>query len=75
MEAGLKITGQKEDIIKTRFYEIGEIVYYLKSTPWQVPDFTVEKYYEKLKDIDKIINNTGYIDFTCHRFLIIADKK
>ncbi len=74
-EAGLKITKQKEDIVKTRFYDIGAIVYYLKAVPWQVPDFTVEKYFNKLKEIDNIIQTEGYIDFTCHRFLVIASKE
>lgn len=29
-EAGLIIAEQKEDIVKTRFYDIGAIVFYLK---------------------------------------------
>lgn len=73
-EAGLKIGEQKEDIVKTRFYDIGAIVFYLKTIPWQVPDFTVEKYFERLKEIDNLIQKEGYIDFTCHRFLVIANK-
>lgn len=74
-KAGLKITEQKEDIVKTRFYDIGAIVFYLKAIPWQVPDFTVEKYFKRLKSIDHIIQQAGYIDFTCHRFLVIANKE
>ncbi|NLG89248.1 MAG: class I SAM-dependent methyltransferase [Clostridiaceae bacterium] len=74
-EAGLKITEQKEDIVKTRFYDIGAIVFYLKAVPWQVPDFTAEKYFNRLKEIDNLIQKEGYIDFTCHRFLIIAGKE
>jgi ubiquinone/menaquinone biosynthesis C-methylase UbiE len=73
-EAGLKVTEQKEDIVKTRFYDIGAIVFYLKAIPWQVPDFTVEKYFERLKEINNLIQKEGYIDFTCHRFFIIANK-
>lgn len=74
-EAGLKIAEQKEDIVKTRFYDIGAIVFYLKAIPWQVPGFTVEKYFERLKEIDSQIQKAGYIDFTCHRFLVIANKE
>ena len=74
-EAGFKITEQKEDIVKTRFYDIGAIVFYLKAVPWQVPDFTVEKYFERLKQIHNMIQKEGYIDFTCHRFLVIAYKE
>lgn len=74
-EAGLKIIEQKEDIVKTRFYDIGAIAFYLKAVPWQVPDFTVEKYFQRLKEIHNMIQKEGYIDFTCHRFLVIAYKE
>lgn len=74
-EAGLKVTEQKEDIVKSRFYDIGAIVFYLKAIPWQVPDFTIEKYFERLKEIHHLIQENSYIDFTCHRFLIIANKE
>ena len=74
-EAGLKIIEQKEDIVKTRFYDIGAIVFYLKAIPWQVPDFTVDKYFGSLKEIDNLIQKEGYIDFTCHRLFIIAYKE
>ncbi len=63
---------QKEDLVKTRFYDIGAIVFYLKAIPWQVPDFSVKKFYDKLKTLDGVIQKEGYVDFTCHRFLIAA---
>ncbi|WP_042678903.1 methyltransferase domain-containing protein [Anaerosalibacter massiliensis] len=71
----LKVLEQKEDLIKTRFYDIGAIVYYLKAIPWQVPDFTIERYFDKLVEIHNIIEKLGYIDFTCHRFFIISSKE
>ncbi|MCR2044845.1 class I SAM-dependent methyltransferase [Anaerosalibacter massiliensis] len=71
----LKVLEQKEDLIKTRFYDIGAIVYYLKAIPWQVPDFTIERYFDKLVGIHNIIEKLGYIDFTCHRFFIISSKE
>ncbi|GFN34935.1 class I SAM-dependent methyltransferase [Tepidimicrobium xylanilyticum] len=74
-EVGLKIVEQKEDLVKTRFYDIGAIVFYLKAIPWQVPDFTIEKYFERLEEIDNLIQKEGYIDFTCHRFFIIANRE
>jgi len=55
--------------------DTGAIVYYLKAISWQVPGFTVEKYFDKLKKIDSIIQNESYIDVTCHRFLIIACRE
>lgn len=74
-ENGFNVTLEKEEFVKTRFYDVGAIVFYLKAIPWQVPNFTIKRYLEKLKDIDRIIQKDGYIDFTCHRFLVVADKK
>lgn len=72
---GLKILEEKEDLVKTRFYDIGAIVYYLKAVPWQVPDFTIERYFDRLVEIHNIIDESGYIDVTCHRFFIMASKE
>ena len=74
-EVGLNIFEQREDLVKTRFHDIGAIVYYLKAIPWQVPDFTIEKYFDKLLKIHNMIEKLGYVDFTCHRFFIMANKE
>lgn len=55
-----------------RFYDIGALVYYLKAIPWQVPDFSIEKYEEKLYLIHKIIQSKGFFDVKQHRFIIKA---
>ncbi|QVK17795.1 methyltransferase domain-containing protein [Mycoplasmatota bacterium] len=68
------ILKQKEDITKTRFYDIGAIIYYLKAIPWQIPDFSIAKYRNHLIKIHNMIKETGYLDITCHRFFIIAKK-
>ncbi|MCM0006657.1 MULTISPECIES: class I SAM-dependent methyltransferase [Bacillus cereus group] len=66
------ILDAKEEFPFQRFYDIGAIVYYLKAIPWQIPDFTVERYYEELYRIHEIILQKGYFDVTQHRFLIKA---
>ena len=58
------ILDAKEEFPFQRFYDIGAIVYYLKAIPWQIPDFTVERYYEELQK--------GYFDVKQHRFIIKA---
>lgn len=74
-EAGLTIIEAKDDITRTRFYDLGAIVYYLKVISWQIPDFTVEKYYPRLEALYHLIQEKGYVDLTKHRFLIIAKKE
>lgn len=75
LDGGFEIITMKQDQTKTRFFDIGAVVYYLKAIPWQIPDFSVEKYYDKLFSFHRLIENKGFIDVTCHRFFIIASKK
>ncbi|MFA2562628.1 class I SAM-dependent methyltransferase [Bacillus wiedmannii] len=71
-ENGFTILEEKEEFPFQRFYDIGAIVYYLKAIPWQIPDFTVEGYNEKLYRIHEIILQKGYFDVKQHRFTIKA---
>lgn len=72
---GFSIQEEKEYLGKTRFYDIGSIVYYLKCIPWQVEDFSVAKYFERLEVMNRILDKEGYIDFINHRFYLIAQKR
>ncbi len=73
-DIGLLIRYKRESFPTQRCFDIGAIVYYLKAIPWQIPDFTVEKYYSKLFELHKKIQEEGYFDIKNHRFLIIAQK-
>lgn len=70
---GCHVVGQREDHPIMRFFDVGAIVYYLQAVPWQVPDFSVEKYFDKLVEIHNTIEAQNYIDFHMHRFLIVAE--
>ncbi len=72
---GMEIIEQKEDFPITRFYDVGAIVYYLKVIPWQIPDFSIEKYFNSLKNLHHMIQNEGYIDVKEHRFFVVAKKR
>ena len=64
----------KEDEVKNRFYDIGAVIYYLQAIPWTIPDFNVAKYHDQLFALHRFIEQQGYLDVMCHRFLIIAQK-
>jgi SAM-dependent methyltransferase len=72
--ADFQIIKQLEDIYPQRFYDVGAIVYQLKAIPWQIPDFSVERYFDRLKAIHEKIQRDGFVDVLEHRFLIIAGK-
>jgi hypothetical protein len=61
-------------LTKTRIYDIGAVLYYLKAIVWEIPDFTIEKYEGKLRELHEVITEAGYFDATCHRFVVVASK-
>jgi ubiquinone/menaquinone biosynthesis C-methylase UbiE len=73
-DAGWQIIEQQEEFFTTRYYDVGAIVYYLKAIPWEIPDFSVEKYFDKLLEIDQLIERDGYVDVLFHQFFIVAQK-
>jgi len=72
--AGMEIIDYDENLGKMRFNDIGAIVYYLKCISWQVKDFSIEKYYNKLEIMNEIIKKNGFMDFVLHRFYMITKK-
>lgn len=73
-EAGWRILEHKEEMYSTRYYDSGAIAYYLKGIPWEIPDFSVQKYFPKLVELDALIQQEGYVDIGFHQFFIIAQK-
>jgi SAM-dependent methyltransferase len=73
-DAGMEIIEFSKNIGKTKFHDIGAIVYLLKCIPWQIKDFSIKKYLNKLEIMDKIIKENGYINSILHRFYIIVKK-
>jgi SAM-dependent methyltransferase len=71
---GFNVTRQNECITKTRFFDIGAIIYYLKCIPWQIKDFSIKEYWERIYQLAKYIRTNGYIDFIWHGYLIVAKK-
>ncbi|RLQ96878.1 class I SAM-dependent methyltransferase [Falsibacillus albus] len=75
IEAGFSITTSDEAYPVTRLYDIGAVIYYLKAIPWQINDFSIEKYRDFLFKLHQEIESKGFFDVKAHRFYIIAQKK
>jgi SAM-dependent methyltransferase len=76
IKKGFHIIEKNEIVNNTRIFDVGAIVYYLKIISWDIPDFTVQKYFDKLWEIHKQIVKKNYMELknNNHRFLIIAEK-
>ena len=73
--AGFTVTEKREQQYVSHFHDSGALLYYLKAIPWQVEDFSVDRYYDKLADIHRRIEKDGSFPVDCHRFLVRAVKR
>lgn len=71
---GFKILRAEEHFNKCRFLDTGAVVFHAKIIEWEFPGFSVEKNWEQLTDIQREIEQRGYIESTEHRFLIVAER-
>jgi SAM-dependent methyltransferase len=71
-DAGFHILDLHEAFPETRYTDIGAVVFYLKVISWQVPDFTVKKYYDRLAAIHNQIETNGFFPSRSHRLLLQA---
>ena len=74
LEAGFQIVEQREAFPQTRIFDVGALVYYLKTNPWGFPDFSVEPNFNRLLSVHSRIHSEGYLEVKSHRFFIIARK-
>lgn len=72
--AGFTIIKRCEATMPTRFYDIGALTYYLKTIPWQIPDFSVARYRGALLRLHERIQTDGFLETQSARFLLIARK-
>ncbi|MFH8345128.1 class I SAM-dependent methyltransferase [Streptomyces sp. NPDC018045] len=72
--AGLEITDLRSESLRTEFHDIGAVIYFLRKVIWMVPGFTVDRYRDRLRELDAEIRAAG--PFVAHstRFLIEARK-
>jgi SAM-dependent methyltransferase len=72
--AGLTVTDVREERPALTFHDIGALVYQLRAVPWQIRDFTPQRYDRALRRIDAIIRTHGHYTATAHRFLVQASR-
>ncbi len=73
-DAGFDIIDAIESFPEERFLDIGAVVCHLTVISWQVPDFSVEAYYEQLGQLHNMIEADGYLSIPAHRFFIKTHK-
>ncbi|SHI44513.1 class I SAM-dependent methyltransferase [Lutispora thermophila] len=72
--AGFTILKSDEYFPYIRFFDIGALVYFAKIIEWEFPNFSVERCYEKLCQLQSILEKQGFVESREHRFIIVARK-
>lgn len=72
--AGLRVTDVREEHPPVAFHSIEEVVRQLGASPWQIRDFTPERYARELRRLDAVIRARGSFTVTAHRFLVVAAR-
>ena len=72
--AGLQILDMRMERLRAEFFDIGAVIYFLRKVIWTVPDFTVDRYRDRLRELHERIRTNG--PFVAHstRTLVEARK-
>jgi SAM-dependent methyltransferase len=73
--AGLEVTDLRLESLRTEFFDIGAVVYFLRKVIWMVPGFTVAGYRDRLLALHERIQRDGPFPAHTTRFLIEARKR
>jgi SAM-dependent methyltransferase len=73
-QAGLTVTDLREQALRVEFFDVGAVVYFLRKVLWTVPDFTVERYRDRLARLHEQIQAEGAFTSHAQRVLIEARK-
>jgi SAM-dependent methyltransferase len=73
--AGLTVTDLRAESLRTEFFDVGAVVWFLRKVIWIVPGFTVERYRDRLRALHERIQDEGPFTATTTRFLIEARKE
>ncbi len=72
--AGLQVVQMRMERLRAEFFDVGAVIYFLRKVIWTVPDFSVERYRERLRAMHEQIEADG--PFVAHstRLLVEARK-
>ncbi len=72
--AGFTIQQSADSFPLVGFADVNAVVYYLRMIPWQIPDFQIATYREKLWQVHETTRAQGPLSSRAHRFFIAARR-
>ena len=73
--AGFQIIRAEEAFRPIIFYDVAAFVWFAHIIEWEFPDFSVDRCFDKLLEMQETIEQDGKIQGTIHRYFIVAQKQ
>ena len=73
-DIGFEILQADEAFNPISFYDVGAFVWFARIIEWEFPGFSVDRCFDRLLQLQEIIERDGKITGTTHRYLIVARK-
>lgn len=73
-DAGFEILEGLEAFRPIKFYDVGAFVWFARIIEWEFPGFGVERCFDQLLEMQRVIDEKGSVEGTTHRYLIVARK-
>lgn len=70
--AGFTVDWQQEARLPATFHDVGALVLFLRITPWHVPDFTPDRYAQRLRALHTRMVAGEPLRAHSHRFALVA---
>ncbi|MGH3531627.1 MAG: class I SAM-dependent methyltransferase [Mycobacterium sp.] len=72
--AGLEVLDMRMERLRAQFFDIGAVIYFLRKVIWTVPDFSIDRYRERLRELHDRIAADGPFVARSTRTLVEAHK-
>ena len=73
--AGLVVDRLEEATLRRLFLDVGALVWYLKAIPFEIPDFEVDRYADRLVELHHRIEHDGPLDTGFHLIFLVAHRR
>jgi SAM-dependent methyltransferase len=71
--AGLQVVDMRMERLRAEFFDVGAVIYFLRKVIWTVPDFTVERYRDRLRELHERIEAEG--PFVAHSTRVLVEAR
>lgn len=71
---GFTVQKQDEAFVPIRFFDTGALVWFARIIEWEFVDFSVDRCFDRLLQVEAQIRRDGEVSGSAHRFLLKAQK-